>query len=72
VGREQIGERGGFQRGSGALYSQGRHGLGWTSSDAIGRRGRRAMAASCAKSRGKVGGVGGWPDQLRHGRFQSG
>jgi hypothetical protein len=28
--------------------------------------------ASCAKSRGQVGGVGGWPVWLRHGRFQSG
>jgi hypothetical protein len=67
-GNEWMTEEG-FQRGSRALYGQGRLGLGWTLADAIGHRGWHAGAASCAKSRGQVGGVGDWPVQLRHGRF---
>jgi hypothetical protein len=55
-----------------ALYRRGELGLAWTSSDAIGRRGRCAGMASCAKSRGQVGCVGGWLFRLWHGRFQRG
>jgi hypothetical protein len=72
VERGKNGDMRGFPEGSRALYGQGRLGLGWTSADAIGHHGRCAGIASCAKSRGQVGGVGGWPVQPRHGRFQSG
>jgi hypothetical protein len=40
-----MGNRGGFERGPRVLYRRGRPGLGCTSSDAIGHRGRRARAA---------------------------
>jgi hypothetical protein len=34
--------------------------LGWTTSDAIGRHGQCLGTASCSRSRGQVGRVGGW------------
>jgi hypothetical protein len=50
--------RRGFQRGPRAFICRSEPGLGWTPSDAIGRRGRCMGTASCARSRGQVSHVG--------------
>jgi hypothetical protein len=67
-----MGERGGFQRGFSAFNYRSELGLGWASSEAIGRRGRCLGTASWAGSRGLVIGVGGWPVRSQWRWFQSG
>jgi hypothetical protein len=58
-GEGQMGERGGFQRGSRALYCQLGSVHGAPAMDSIGCRGRLCEAALCAESREQVGCVGG-------------
>jgi hypothetical protein len=60
-GGGRMGDMRGFLEGSRAYNCQGRVGLAWVSSEAIGRRGRCLAMAPCTKSRGRVIGIGGWP-----------
>jgi hypothetical protein len=68
----RMGDRRGFPGGSRAYNCQGRLGLVWVSSEAIGRRGRCLGTESCTESRGEVIGVGGWPVRSQWRHFQSG
>jgi hypothetical protein len=63
--------RRGFQRAFSAYNCRRELGLGWVSSEAIGRRGRCLGTASWAGSRGTDGSVGGWPIWSRGRHFQS-
>jgi hypothetical protein len=61
---------GGFQRGLKLILRNGELGLGWFSSDAIGRRGRCFWMAPCTDSREHVSGIGGWSVWPLLGRVQ--
>jgi hypothetical protein len=66
-----MSDRGGFERGPRVLYYRGRPGVGCTSSETVGHRGRLSGAALCAEFRGQVGGVGGWLAWSLSNRVQS-
>jgi hypothetical protein len=63
---------GGFQRGLELIFRNGELGLGWFSSDAIGRRGRCFWTASCTDSREHEENVGGCLARSKHERVQYG
>jgi hypothetical protein len=67
-----MGERGGFQRGFSAYNSRDELGLGWVSSEPIGRRGRCLGTTSCTGSRCMDGSVGGSLVRSEQARVQCG
>jgi hypothetical protein len=71
VGGDEMAAGGSGRGASDFILSRG-HGLGWISSDEIGRRGRCSGAARWTGSSHPIGGVGGGSVQSELARFQCG